>query len=557
MTLISFILRSSWGAVAIALITGLLSGGFSAGLLVIITFTAASSSFADPRLALAFVGLGLLALTTSMISRIVLVRFSQTAIFTLQLRLSRQILATDLRQLETIGFPRLLALLTEDVQAISEAVSVVPVLVINIAILLGCMVYISWLSWQVLVLVLLLTGIASVSCRWFLVQGRNVLAVARGHQDRLFGHFRALVEGIKELKLHAQRQQAFMDEELTATAHQLRRSNRQGLSYFAVLDSWGKFIYFFAVGVVLFLLPTWMDLAAETRFGYVLTFTYLLGPMENLVNKLPYLGKANIALNRIEALGLSLAETEARPLPKAVQNSSWHHLSLKAVTHTYRTEKDDTNFTLGPIDLSLHPGEIVFIIGGNGSGKSTLAKLITGLYLPEAGEIWLDNQPITDQNRVWFRQHFSTVFADFFLFDRLLGLESQERDRQARRYLEKLHLEHKVTIQEGNLSTTDLSQGQRKRLALLTAYLEDRPIYLFDEWAADQDPSFKQIFYHQYLPELKTQGKLVVVISHDDHYFQVADRLIKLNYGQIESDELLTKGTFQKSSHQSDRRANG
>ena len=67
MTLISFILRSSWGAVAIALITGLLSGGFSAGLLVIITFTAASSSFADPRLALAFVGLGLLALTTSMI----------------------------------------------------------------------------------------------------------------------------------------------------------------------------------------------------------------------------------------------------------------------------------------------------------------------------------------------------------------------------------------------------------------------------------------------------------------------------------------------------------
>jgi putative ATP-binding cassette transporter len=548
MTLISFILRSSWQAVAIALITGLLSGGFSAGLLVIITLAVTNSSQAAYGLGFAFVGLGLLALITSMVSRIVLVGFSQTAVFALQLRLSRQILATDLRRLETIGFPRLLALLTEDIQAISEAVAVVPVLVINVAILLGCMVYISWLSWQVLVLVLVLTGVASVSCRWFLVKGRDVLAVARRHQDRLFGHFRALVLGIKELKLHSQRQQAFMAEDLAGTALQLRRCNSRGLSYFAVLDSWGKFIYFFAVGVVLFLLPTWMEVTAETRFGYILTFTYLLGPMENLVNKLPFLGKANIALNRIERLGLSLAETEGAALPQGVLPADWHQLSLRAITHTYRTEKDDADFTLGPIDLTLHPGEIVFIVGGNGSGKSTLAKLMTGLYVPESGHISLDSQPITEQNRIWFRQHFSAVFADFFLFDRLLGLEPKQRDAEAQRYLEKLQLGHKVSIHEGKLSTTDLSQGQRKRLALLTAYLENRPIYVFDEWAADQDPSFKQVFYHQYLPELRAQGKLVIVISHDDHYFQGADRIIKLNYGQIESDELATEKNFQRNS---------
>jgi putative ATP-binding cassette transporter len=540
MTLISFVLRSSWRAVAIALMTGLISGGLSAALLVIITFTAANSALATPQAAIAFVGLGLLVLSTSMVSRIVLVRFSQTAVFALQLRLSRQILATNLRQLETIGFPRLLALLTEDIQAISEAVAVVPVLVINCATLLGCMVYISWLSWQVLGLVLVLTGIASVSCRWFLVKGRDVLAIARGHQDRLFSHFRALVEGIKELKLHARRQQAFTDEELATTATQLRRTNSQGLSYFAVLDSWGKFIYFFAVGVVLFLLPNWMDLSAETRFGYVITFTYLLGPMETLVNKLPFIGKANVALHRIQTLGLSLAKTNCSVEPHGAPPSSWQRLDLKAVTHTYRTEKDDTDFTLGPIELTLYPGEILFIIGGNGSGKSTLAKLITGLYLPQNGEIWLDDQPIDDQNRNWYRQHFSTIFADFFLFERLLGLEAQGCDVQAQRYLEKLHLEHKVSIHAGHLSTTDLSQGQRKRLALLTAYLEDRPIYLFDEWAADQDPSFKDIFYHQYLQELKARGKAVIVISHDDHYFQVADRIVKLNYGQIESDQLLT-----------------
>lgn len=73
-------------------------------------------------------------------------------------------------------------------------------------------------------------------------------------------------------------------------------------------------------------------------------------------------------------------------------------------------------------------------------------------------------------------------------------------------------------------------------MALLTAYLEDRPIYLFDEWAADQDPIFKKIFYTEFLPKLKDQGKTLLVISHDDHYFYLADKIIKLDYGKIEDN---------------------
>ena len=110
-------------------------------------------------------------------------------------------------------------------------------------------------------------------------------------------------------------------------------------------------------------------------------------------------------------------------------------------------------------------------------------------------------------------------------------------DRQAQKYLKQLQLDHKVKIEQGKLSTTTLSQGQRKRLALLTAYLEDRPIYLFDEWAADQDPNFKEIFYTQFLCELKNRGKTVLIISHDDHYFHLADRIVKLNYGKVEYDK--------------------
>jgi putative ATP-binding cassette transporter len=181
-------------------------------------------------------------------------------------------------------------------------------------------------------------------------------------------------------------------------------------------------------------------------------------------------------------------------------------------------------------------------VGGNGSGKTTLAKLLTGLYAPDGGDIRFDGQLITDQNREWYSQHFSVVFSDFFLFDSLLGLKRQvsNLDATARDYLVQLQLDHKVQVKDGNLSTTSLSQGQRKRLALLTAYLEDRPIYIFDEWAADQDPMFKEVFYDRLLPELRAKGKTVIVISHDDRYYHVADRIIKLDYGQLVDSEEVT-----------------
>jgi putative pyoverdin transport system ATP-binding/permease protein len=241
-------------------------------------------------------------------------------------------------------------------------------------------------------------------------------------------------------------------------------------------------------------------------------------------------------------MGLTLAQSAEISQRPAATLPQVETLELSHINHTYRG--DEQSFHLGPIDLKVAGGQLVFIIGGNGSGKSTLAKLLTGLYIPELGEIKLNDQTITNENREWYRQHFAVVFADFFLFDKLLGLgqDATKLDTEAQRYLQLLQIEHKVQVKDGVLSTTNLSQGQRKRLALLTAYLEDRPIYLFDEWAADQDPLFRDIFYQQLLPQLKERGKLIFAISHDDRYFAVADRLIKLDYGQVEYDKIQSSG---------------
>ncbi len=527
---------------ALAISTGFLSGGSTAGLIALISRSLAQGINSSPNsLAWSFVALAIVALTTSIISQFILISLAQQSIFRLRLSLSRQILATDLADLEKLGASRLLASLTDDIQAVADAVRLIPFLCIDLAIVAGCLLYIIWLSWQVFFLVFLLMILALSSCQWLLHRGRKYLARAREEQDRLFADFRAISDGTKELKLSYQRREAFLTEDLEPAAATSRYYNTRGLTMFAATSSWGKLIFFFAVGFVLFALPKLVTLNLQTLSGYVLTFTYLMLPMENLIASLPVLGRAGVAIDKIESLNLSLTNSVKPTAAPPVAQAQWQELKLKQVTYTYHIEQEDRQFVLGPIDLTLHPGEIVFIVGGNGSGKSTLAKLILGLYAPESGAIYWNGQPLDAddaQQSEAYRQQFSAIFTDFYLFDRLIGLNDPQLqtqlEAQAQAYLRQLQLDHKVTLEQGKFSTTALSQGQRKRLALLLAYLEDRPIYLFDEWAADQDPEFKHLFYTQLLPQLRDQGKTILVISHDDHYFHLGDRLIKLNYGQIE-----------------------
>lgn len=537
MNLIYFILRSSWGMVALAIVTGFLSGSSSASLIALISSTASgSNTLSVTYLVWGFLGLALVALVTSIISRVVLARLSQDAILQLRMRLSRQILSSEFRHLEQLGAPRLLATLTDDVQSVANAVFVIPSLCIDMAIVAGCLLYIGWLSWKVFLMVFGFSVVAIGTCQPILKRAEQMLGLVREDQDLLFKHFRTITEGIKELKLNYQRRQAFLEEDLESSANLFRRHNVHSLILFASVSSWGQFLFFFAVGFVLFALPRLLAISAQTLAGYIFTFAYLMMPMNNVINNLPLVSRASVALQKIEALGLSLADSAEVPTDPLKSTSSWQRLEIKGVTYPYGQEQDD-NFILGPINLTFQPGELIFIVGGNGSGKSTLAKLITGLYIPKSGEIFLDGELITEQNREWYRQHFSAVFSDFYLFERLLGLDNPDLDAKAQYYLKQLQLERKVKIENGRLSTTALSQGQRKRLALLTAYLEDRPIYLFDEWAADQDPVFKQVFYTQFLPELRERGKTVLAITHDDQYFQLADRLVKLDYGQIKYDK--------------------
>lgn len=531
-------MRYSRRSVILAVIAGVISGASNAGLLALFNAALRGTGYSKSTLIWSFVGLCLFLPLARFISEMLLNHLGQEALFKLRMQLSRQILSVPLRKLEELGAHRLMTALTDDIPTITGTLVVIPILCINVAVAIGGLIYLGYLSWLVLLAVLGFMVIGITTYQLPVIRAFRSFRLAREDADALFNHLKDLTEGTKELKLHYARREEFLTKILQSTAASLRKRNLAGLTIYTAASSWGQILVFVAIGVVIFALPAMRNIDVPTLTGYTITLLYLMTPLQVIMNTVPNLGRATVALQKVEELGLTLAAhgTEDKA-PAALEPAyNWDRLDLVGVTHAYQREGEKNNFTLGPLDMTIYSGELIFLVGGNGSGKTTLAKLLIGLYIPEAGEIRFNGQTITDQNREYYRQHFSVVFSDFHLFESLLGLDNSSLDDRARDYLTQFQLDHKVEVKDGVLSTTELSQGQRKRLALLTAYLEDRPIYLFDEWAADQDPFFKKIFYYQILRDLKARGKTVIVISHDDRYYEVADRIIKLDYGKIDCD---------------------
>lgn len=525
--------RRSWLEAAGAVIAGLVSGACSAGLIAVISTGLSRTDLSWTLLVGAFVGLVVGKIGTNALARLLLNRFSQRTLTDLCRELSRRTLATPLRHLEHVGISRILTTLTDDVAVLGWAAQNVPSMATHAAVLVGCAIYLGWLSWPVLLAVLLFVIVGALGYRFLTARAYRHLQRARDTRDLLFQHFRGLTEGMKELKLHRERREAFLAERIDTATEALNRDATAGVRHHLTADAWSQFLFYGLLGGLLFVVPAAGALSTEARTGYLLTALYMMTPVWGVMEAWPIFARARISMEKVRALGLSLGQdavVEVNERPSAFQ---WEPLELDGVTFAYPPDGDGQAFTLGPIDLALRQGELVFLVGGNGSGKSTFVKVLSGLYRPQLGTIRLKGEVITDETSEWYCQHFSAIFSDFFLFDKLLGLGGPGLQERADRYLEELELQDKVQVKDGAFSTTALSQGQRKRLALLTAFLEDRPIYIFDEWAADQDPHYREIFYRRLLPELRALGKTVVVISHDDRYYHLGDRVIKLEYGKL------------------------
>ncbi|AET94444.1 putative siderophore biosynthesis related ABC transport protein (plasmid) [Burkholderia sp. YI23] len=538
--LILALLKRSRGAFGVALVACVLNGIASVMLVATLNRALSTTASADASLAWRFALCAVVALITRVISGVLFARLSQDTMAQLREHVARRVAAAELRDVERIGAAPVQSVLTDDATNVSMLFFALPNIVMHGSIVFGCLGYLAWLSWPVCLLAL--AAIITGSLGYHLGDRRAIasLEAAGQSQDKLFGYLGSLFAGAKELKLHRARSQQFVDGQLGAAIGEVRDHRRRAFSAYAVGVGWIIFLFYGFLGAAAFWPSLGVRADAAATAGYVVVFLFMLVPLDGLLNNIPTLNAARVSLGRIEKVMAEFGSVRVQAAPVSSANdAAFETLSMRGVTHSYFHERDERMFRIGPVDLTFRPGELVFIVGGNGSGKTTLAKVLTGLYEPESGVIEVDGKPVAEHARAAYRERFTAVFNDFHLFDALLGIVDPNdasraaADARANALVARLALDHKVKVIDGAFSTRSLSTGQRKRLALVVAYLEDRPLYLFDEWAADQDPAFKAVFYEQLLPELRARGKTVIVVTHDDRYFPIADRVLKLENGMV------------------------
>ncbi|OAD19978.1 cyclic peptide transporter [Candidatus Thiomargarita nelsonii] len=247
--------------------------------------------------------------------------------------------------------------------------------------------------------------------------------------------------------------------------------------------------FYLLLAILVFIVPSFHASHADEIYKISTTILFIIGPIGMVVSSLPTLSQSNVALENLSELETQLdgviIEMYSQKQPPLVSDG-FKEIQLDKATFSYQDKHGKPLFSIGPINLSIEKGEMVFIVGGNGSGKSTLLKLLTGLYYPSTGSLDLNREPIDRNQYASYRELFAIIFTDFHLFDKLYGLSTID-DKQVKGLLRLMQLEKKTKYREGEFTQLDLSTGQKKRLAFVAAILENKPIYIFDELAADQD----------------------------------------------------------------------
>lgn len=514
------LLSSIANAIALGIInsgSAAVSGGRSSDLIIV------------PYLAVILV----YAITQNYVAK-VSIREIENTVDAIRTRLFDMTARSELQDFERIGGPPIYSAIATETQMISNTVSVLVNGAQSALILFFSFIYLSAISFPAFIIGVILMALSIFVLFRKSREQLHFFSKIFGQQAELLGVLGSLISGFKETKMNSARAEGLMADfqhQSTQTANAMI----QGRSLLADSINLSQVLIFFMLGALVFAVPSLFPSESKSVAAAATTVLFMIGPFNTLVNSLPTLSLANAAAEQIALVEARLVEgqkaaTQARP-----QLNPWSAIRLDNVRFSYPQTGISQSFHVGPIDIGLLPGETVFITGGNGSGKTTLLRLLVGLYTPADGHVAIDRVIVDESNLQAYRDLFAVVFADCHLFSRLYGID-EAKFAIIDPWIERLDLRGKTQVVDGRFSTVDLSTGQRKRIAFLVAMLEDRPIVVFDEWAADQDPEYRHNFYHQLLPDLKAQGKTVIAITHDDRYFSCADRLIKMENGKIVAD---------------------
>ncbi|MFC3051544.1 cyclic peptide export ABC transporter [Kordiimonas pumila] len=464
----------------------------------------------------------------------------------LRINIADKLRQSELRTVNKVGRGRLYSLLAYETNHLSVTF---PILVENFqqAVLLAvAMIYLGYLSLAALAVFFIAVLCGILIYAYINENYSEVLETVARQQEKVLDLYGDLIHGSKEIRLNQKRSKDIMNvffNESDNTEELLTNSGKQ----WTMMVLLSAFVMDLMLGIVAFVFPHYIEGHSDIIFQLIPTLLFCFAPLSKMVAHSPLFIRAGVGLSSIyqmekeieSARGVSTAV--ARNKGKKFQD--FKEIRFKDVIYEYTDKQGAAVFTSGPWDLEVKRGELTFLVGGNGSGKSTALRLMSGLYNWDAGQLFVDGDEVTVKDVAGFRELFTTIFSDFHLFDRLYGLEHVDPE-EVEKLLKIMDLADKVQFKNGRFSDTHLSTGQRKRLALITAILEDRPIYLLDEWSAEQDVHFREYFYTSILTDLRARGKTVIVVTHDERFWHLADRVVKFDLGQIEWDSKGDKSSY-------------
>jgi putative ATP-binding cassette transporter len=453
-----------------------------------------------------------------------------------RLRLMDYVRRSELLPLEMIGRAEIVSAITGDTAILTQASNMMAFAAQGALLIFLVTAYVAYLSFVAFALAVIIVGIGAGAFYSKTKQHAEQMRQAAEWENRLYDRLSDVLDGFKEVRLNKPRSDELFDHvvEVSRNAANIKiRTQSETYRRMILLQT----SLYTLLGAVAFVVPVFdSGMTPGTITKAVTALVFIVGACAGLVQSIPIIAAANTAADRLARLEERLREIvslsdEVEP----VLAKKFEKIEMRDVEFHYPGKTADQPFRVGPFNFTLNSGDLVILTGGNGSGKSTFMKLLAGLYRPASGELLLDDTPVSDDNYERYRNLITAIFPDFHLFQRLYGIPDPD-SAELTQMLTQFRLNEKTSLVHGEFRTTDLSSGQRRRLALIVAQLERRPLLMLDEWAADQDPEFRRKFYFELLPALHRAGVTVVAISHDDRYIDEMDvtmRKLRMDEGRF------------------------
>ncbi len=523
----------------LGLVSGLTSFGFLACINFMIEVIVNKKNAINTNYILLFCALMLGFVWSKVALAHIVVKFSQRTFWKLRAEVLNTILKASFYQFSKRK-DKIYASLVHDVNVLTDfSLSIINFLSALI-ITTGCFIYIGMLS-RTLLLITLGVSVFAVVLYWIGVFfNRKKLETSRELENSFMSHFLDILSGFKEIHMNPKIGQDIFNRKIKNISNESFINNIKAFKGFLNLQITSEIAFYLLIAFALIFNSLFVNETAVTIVNFVFILLYLLGSINTIVFIIPSMVQAKIAADRIYKLKNELSDErfENQLENKKIPMNVFEKLIVSDLKFVYKQEESKENFCVGPLNFSLEKGEAVFIYGGNGSGKTTLMNAILGILKPDSGTITFNETALSPSNYNDYRTLFSVVFNDFHLFNELYGFDAIS-ETEITNYLELFELNDKVKWVNHSFSSASLSTGQRKRLGLIVALMRKSPVLVLDEWAADQDPVFRKKFYTQIIPELKARGYSLIAITHDDAYYHAADKLYKMESGQLTRESLI------------------